>query len=60
VTEELVVLITPCPLCLTIIDCKVFQASALAKKQLEIQNKKGGQELYESWCIKSQLLIIFL
>jgi len=34
--------------------------SALAKKQREIKNERGGEKLYDGWCIKSQMLIIFL
>jgi len=55
VAEELVLLITSHPMRSTIIDYRAFQMSALAKKQQrEIKNERGGPELYDGWCIKSQ------
>jgi len=54
VAEELVLLITSHPMRSTIIDYRAFQMSALAKKQREIKNERGGPELYDGWCIKSQ------
>jgi len=43
VAEELVVLITPCPLPMFNYNrLQAFQASTLAKKQLEMKNEGGG------------------
>jgi len=56
VSEELVVLITHCPLSAFIRKrlWRVSDVGAWNKK------RRGGKELYDNWCVNSQMLIILL